>query len=164
MKAKTTDKIMLKAGAFLLSFCMLLGMFTWVSALQVSAVEPDDRSNGQTLAEELLGEALDPYAALAYVNGKIVMGTDALSNPIPVTTSEGTYRNPTAYVYFGEVYVSDLDTNVPIMLRILDADADNAGTRIMLLPFSPNTESMMTSGITVFLLPKTCTISAFPII
>ena len=82
MKTKTTDKIMLKAGAFLLSFCMLLGVFTWVGALQVSAVESDDRRNGQTLTEELGGEALDPYAALVYVNGKIVMGTDALSNPI----------------------------------------------------------------------------------
>ena len=127
MKTKTTDKIMLKAGALLLSFCMLLGVFTWVGALQVSAVEFDDHHNGQTLTEELGGEELDPYATLANVKGKIVMGTDALSNPVSVTTFNGTYYNPTAYVYFGEAYVSDLDTNVPIMLRVLDADADNAG-------------------------------------
>ena len=127
MKTKITDKMILKAGAALLSFGMLLGSFTWVGSLQVSAAELDDGHYGQSLTEELDVEELDPYVTPAYVGGKLFMGTDALRDPARVTSSQGVYYQPSTYVYFGDTYVSDLEAYVPIMLRVLNANEDNAG-------------------------------------
>ena len=127
MKIKITDKMILKAGAALLSFGMLLGSFMWVGSLQVSAAGLDDDHYAQVLEEELDWEEVDPYVTPAYVKDKIYMGTTALSDPVLVSTSNGAYYQPNTYVYFGETYSPELDAYVPIMLRVLDAHADNAG-------------------------------------
>ena len=127
MKIKITDKIVLKAGAALLSFGMLFGSFVWVNPMQVSAAETDHDYNGQTYTAELGEEELDPYVTPVYVEGKLFMGTDALTDPVKVTSYQGSYYMPDTYVYFGETYSSEFDANVPIMLRVLDSYADNAG-------------------------------------
>ena len=125
MKIKITDKIVLKAGAFLLTFGMLLSSFAWMGSLQVSAAEHDDHHEEQTVETDV--EEFDPYVTPAYVKGKLSMGTDALTDPARVTSSQGVYYKPSTYVYFGETYSSELDANVPIMLRVLDVNKDNAG-------------------------------------
>ena len=125
MKIKITDKIVLKAGAFLLTFGMLLSSFAWMGSLQVSAAEHDDHHEEQTVETDV--EEFDPYVTPAYVKGKLSMGTDALTDPVRVTSSQGVYYKPSTYVYFGETYSSELDANVPIMLRVLDVNKDNAG-------------------------------------
>ena len=126
MKTKMTDKKIRKAGAALLSFCMLLGSLAWVSPVQVSAAEPHDHSN-EAITEVQDGEVFDPYVTPAYVLGKLHMGTVALHDPAVVTSSQGIHYEPLTYVYFGETYSSELDANIPILLRVLDADMDSAG-------------------------------------
>ena len=129
MKNKITDKMILKAGAALLSFGILLGSFTWVGSLQVSAADlVHDHETGDE-ADYLSGDAVavDPYVTPAYVKGKLHMGTDALHDPAKVTSSQGIYYNPITYIYFGETYSSEQDSSIPVLLRVLDAERDNAG-------------------------------------
>lgn len=114
--------MILKAGAALLSFGMLLGTFTWVGSLQVSAAELNDGNYDQLDVEEY-----DPYVTPTYVENKLFMGTDALHDPVRVTSSIGVYYDPTTYIYFGEKYISELDAYVPVVHRVLDSNRDNAG-------------------------------------
>ena len=127
MKTKITDRMILKAGAALLSFGMLLGSFTWAGSLQVSAAAHDDDHYVEMLTEDHDGEVLDPYVTLANVEGKLFMGTEALTDPVKVTSSKGVYYQPNTYIYFGETYISELEAYVPVMLRVLSANKDNTG-------------------------------------
>ena len=138
MKKKIIDKIILKAGASLLSFGMLLGSLTFAFPMQVSAAELDhDQESGAVLQSpidtltENATEVFDPYVTPENVSGKIFMGTEALKNPVAKTYSEngiiGTYYEPQTYVYFGSAYSSNEKNEVPILLRVLDSEKDNAG-------------------------------------
>lgn len=137
MKKKIIDKIILKAGAALLSFGILLGSAVWGFPVQVSAADLDhDHANDATLQnagnsatdEETV---FDPFVTPTNVEGKLHMGTSALKDPVAKEYNgngvSGTYYEPQTYVYFGSAYSSAEKRKVPIILRVLDADKDNAG-------------------------------------
>lgn len=138
MKKTIIDKITLKAGAALLSFGMLLGSFTFTFPMQISAAELDhDHGNGAVLQSQIdplaenETEVFDPYVTPANVSGKLFMGTEALKNPVAKAYNQngisGTYYDPQTYVYFGSAYSSTEKKDIPILLRVLDAEKDNAG-------------------------------------
>ena len=49
----------------------------------------------------------------------------AISDPVKIKTSYGSYYNPSAYVYFGEVYNTVTEQYEPILWRVLASDNDN---------------------------------------
>ncbi|MBO5416400.1 MAG: hypothetical protein J6A83_07200 [Clostridia bacterium] len=65
---------------------------------------------------------------LSDVRGDFFLGiAEGIKDPEKVTTSQGYYFNPSAYVYLGSVYNDSTSTYEPILFRVLDADADNTG-------------------------------------
>lgn len=135
MKKKITDKIILKVGASLLSFGILLGSFIGAFPVQVSAADlVHDHTLGEVNSDAVDltgGSTFDPYVTPKNVEGKILMGTDALRDPVAKTYTQngvsGTYYDPQTYIYFGSSYSAAEKREVPILLRVLDAEKDNAG-------------------------------------
>lgn len=66
-------------------------------------------------------------ATLYDASERYMWGIPALSDPVAVNTGRGVYYEPTSYVYFGSYYDSELQKNIPVLNRVLDADKDNAG-------------------------------------
>lgn len=123
MKKLRAKNIILKVGAALLSFGIMFGSLTFVTAIEVSATEPTVSVSGS--------EETTTYSSPQYVLGKVFMGTQALTDPVSKTYKNGdvngTYYEPTAYVYFGSYYDSANKRDVSLVHRVLDADADNTG-------------------------------------
>lgn len=136
MKKNNLKKIILKAGAGLLSLGILSGSFLYVSPMQVSAADlVHDHKNEAILQNSVEPssevEVFDPYVTPEKALGKVVMGTAALKSPVEKTYSgngiTGTYYEPQTYIYFGMDFGDSDENNAPILLRVLDAEKDNAG-------------------------------------
>ena len=101
--AKTKKRIMKGAMLFALVFMLLSG----IAAHALAAVSME-AENSYT-----------PNFAFDY--------KDVLTAPVAVNTGDGTYYTPTSYIYYGRRYDSVNQCYIPILHRVLDPNADNAG-------------------------------------
>ncbi len=127
MKKLRTNNIILKAGALFLSFSILFSSFLWIAPLAVSAAETENAAN------KTAASYYPYYETPEYILGKVFLGTEGLTDPVAKQYSDdaigisGTYYEPTSYIYFGSYYDPQTERNIPLVHRVLDADADNAG-------------------------------------
>lgn len=127
MKKLRTNNIILKAGAILLSCSILFSSFLWIAPMAVSAAET------KNAATEAAVSYYPHYEMPEYILGKVFLGTEGLTDPVSKQYSDdklgisGTYYEPTTYIYFGSYYDLQTERNIPLVHRVLDADADNAG-------------------------------------
>lgn len=127
MKKLRTNNIILKSGALFLSLGILLSSFLWIAPLTASAAEIGNTENKSAASY------YPHYETPEYVLGKVFLGTEGLTDPVSKQYSDetlgvsGTYYEPTSYIYFGSYYDSQTERNIPLVHRVLDADADNAG-------------------------------------
>ena len=109
MKAEKINKGLLRTVlAVLLTGVLFLGSL-WTFAAPISA-------------------AVQAPSPLADVMGDFYFGlAPGIADPTKSMTDKGYYYIPRAYVYFGAIYDGATGTYEPIICRVLDADADNAG-------------------------------------
>ena len=75
-----------------------------------------------------ISAATQAPSSLTDVRGEFYFGlAPGITDPAKSMTDKGYYYVPQAYVYFGALYDSATDAYVPILCRVLDADADNTG-------------------------------------
>lgn len=58
----------------------------------------------------------------------VAWGSSAITDPQKVDTEKGTYYAPTSYIYCGTYFDEETLSFIPVLCRVLDADADNTGS------------------------------------
>ena len=109
MKAEKIKKGIIRAALTAFLACVLFLGSLWNFACPISAAAQAPSSPSDVTDEFYFGLA------------------PGITDPVKVTTDQGYYYNPEAYVYFGAVYNSSTETYEPILCRVLDANADNTG-------------------------------------
>ncbi len=110
MKVNKIKKGILRTVSTALLVCTLFLCALWNLSTPTSAASAADPS----LFEE--------------VSGNFHLGmAPGIKDPQKITVAEEYYYKPSAYVYFGAAYNSATGEYEPILCRVLDADADNAG-------------------------------------
>ncbi len=109
MKAKKIQKGIFKTALRALLICTLFIGGFWNFSTPTSAAETAP-------------------STLEYVENGFYFGmAKSITSPEMITTDQGYYYRPTAYVYFGSVYNDATGKYEPILCRVLDRDADNTG-------------------------------------
>ncbi len=109
MKAKKNKKRIFRTAMTVLLVCTLLIGVLWNFSTPTSAA------------------AMAPLT-LEYVESSFYFGmASGIASPEIMTTDQGYYYKPMAYVYFGSVYNDVTGKYEPILCRVLDRDADNTG-------------------------------------